>query len=50
MCGQCNDVCPYYLDPMRLTEGQRFNSVKCDNCGLCRDVCPRGAISYKFGR
>ena len=50
ICGQCNDVCPYYLKPMRLAEGERFDSTKCDNCGLCRDVCPNGALSYKFGR
>lgn len=47
-CGKCDEVCPYYLFPMKLAENKPFDWTKCDNCGLCRDVCPAGAISYKF--
>jgi ferredoxin-type protein NapH len=49
-CHICNDACPYYLEPMRLAEEQKFDGVKCDNCGLCRDQCPEGAISYTIER
>jgi len=49
-CSICNDVCPYYLEPMRLADDQEFDWIKCDNCGLCRDACPEGAISYTTGR
>lgn len=45
-CLKCDEVCPYYLDPMKLADNEDFDWVKCDNCGLCRDVCPTAAISY----
>lgn len=47
-CEKCDEACPYYLAPMGLAKGERFDWEKCDNCGLCRDVCPARAITYKF--
>ncbi len=47
-CEKCDVVCPYYLEPMGLATGRKFDWDKCDNCGLCRDVCPVRAISYSF--
>nr|NIS44162.1 4Fe-4S binding protein [Desulfuromonadales bacterium] len=45
-CGDCDRICPYYLEPQRLMIDEPFDWQKCDNCGLCRDVCPEGAIRY----
>ncbi len=47
-CGECNSVCPYYLQPMGLADGVLFNDFTCDNCSLCRDICPEGAIGFRF--
>ncbi len=49
LCQKCNEVCPYFLEPMRLAEEGGFDWTKCDNCGLCRDHCPTGAIKYTLG-
>jgi ferredoxin-type protein NapH len=49
-CSRCDDACPYYLEPMGLAEGKKFDWAKCENCGLCRDECPTAAISYSLGK
>ncbi len=40
-CRECNDVCPYALDPMRTPPGG-----ECDNCGDCIKVCADGTLRY----
>ena len=43
LCGDCNPVCPYDLNPMN-----KELLSECDSCGLCVSVCKPGALKYTF--
>jgi electron transport complex protein RnfC len=57
-CGDCNDVCPQQLSPLRLHEhlslgderaARAYRLLDCSECGACAAVCPsRIALTESF--
>ncbi len=43
LCGDCNPICPYDLQPMT-----KELPGECDSCGLCISACKPGALKYNF--
>lgn len=48
-CGRCTDHCPAYIQPVRIMQAEKAQSIeammaqdvmKCIECGLCTYVCP----------
>lgn len=48
-CGRCTDHCPAFIQPVRIRQAEKANSIeammvqdvmKCIECGLCTYVCP----------
>ena len=44
-CLNCDDVCPYHLEPSHAELGG-----ECDNCGQCKAACKSDAIGYTCGK
>jgi len=48
-CGQCSDVCPVGLQPVRIAQAEKTKdkammeklcALDCIECGLCTYICP----------
>ena len=45
-CGDCDEICPYELEPA----GSTLTTGQCDNCGLCKRTCEPESLHYSLGK